>query len=61
MEVVELSEAAEERPRHEVVETVYEALFIPPQPIPGTAGGATGVRVEELGRQCRRYWRSEHL
>ena len=60
VEVVELSKDADARPRNEVVETFYEALIIPPQPKPGTAGGATGVGVQELDRPCRRYWRCEH-
>ena len=61
MELVELSEAAEARPRHEVVETLYKALSIPSLMKLETAGAATQVGVQELGRQCRRYWWRYHL
>ena len=44
-----------------MVETIHEALFVPRLAKPGTGGRATQVGVQDLGRQCRRYWRSEHL
>ena len=39
------AEAAEARPRPEVTATFYEALVIPPQPMPGTARVTTQAGV----------------